>query len=349
MDIRYKLSQRTLHFKRPARTSRGEYTEHDTIIVLITDEDGKRIGLGECAPLPDLSYDRNAYACLSDVDKLINDALKSEDYHEFLRPYPALLFAIESAMNDYQQNPFLYDTPFALGKEGIPINGLIWMADYENMRNQVEDKLQQNSRCIKIKIGAINWEDELLLIRNIRAHYSNDIIQIRVDANGNFTPEEVMPRLEELAKYDIHSIEQPIQQCQWKEMAKLCKNSPIPIALDEELIGINTVEEKQEVLDIIKPQYIVVKPTLHGGITGALEWIDEAKKRNIDSWITSALEGNIGLLSVALLAARAYGPNITFPQGLGTGQLFVDNIDMGLRIKDNKLWRINTNDSRRIP
>lgn len=339
-NIRYKLSRRTLHFKKPARTSRGEYTTHDIIIVSITDEEGKHVGMGECAPLSDLSYDRDAYIHLQDVERLIDRAFESDDYHEFLRPYPALLFAVESAIYDSQQNPFLYDTPFAHGKEGIPINGLIWMSDYNDMCNQVEKKLLQGSSCIKLKIGAINWEEEIMLIKNIRSRFPKDSVELRVDANGGFTPEEAMSRLDELATYDIHSIEQPIKQQQWDKLARLCENSPIPIALDEELIGVNDIEEKKKLLDYIKPQYIVVKPTLHGGITGALEWIDEAKKRDIGSWITSALEGNIGLRSVALLAARAYGPDITFPQGLGTGQLFVDNIDMGLEIKDNKLWRI---------
>lgn len=333
------LSQKTLHFKKPAKTSRGEYTEHHYIAISIMDEKGQRIGLGECAPLPDLSCDRDAYIRMSDVADLINKALKSEDYAEFLRPYPALLFALESAMYDYQQNPMLYDTPFAHSEVGIPMNGLVWMSDYDDMLKQVKQKILQGFHCIKLKIGAINWDDEIRLIEKIRSRYSKDSIELRVDANGAFTFEEAKEKLKQLAQYDIHSIEQPIKAGQWKEMAELCKTTSLPIALDEELIGLNQLHEKQTMLDTIKPQYIVVKPTLHGGMAGSLEWISEAQKRGIKSWITSALEGNIGLRNVALLAARVYGPDNTFPQGLGTGLLYTDNIEMDIEVRGSKLWR----------
>lgn len=337
--MKVNLSQQTLHFKKPARTSRGEYTEHCAIIISITDDKGQRIGLGECAPLPDLSCDRNAYTRMSDVAALIQKAIGSDDYVEVLRPYPALLFALESAMADYQHNPLFYDTPFAHSKEGIPMNGLVWMSDYDDMQEQVKQKLKQGFRCIKLKIGAIGWDDEIRLISKIRSRFSKNTLELRVDANGAFTPKEAMARLEELAGYDIHSIEQPIRQYQWKEMAELCRNTPLPIALDEELIGVNTLEEKCALLETIKPQYIVVKPTLHGGMSGSMEWISEANKRNIGSWITSALEGNIGLRNVALLAARVYGPHIAFPQGLGTGMLYTDNVEMDIEVRGNKLWR----------
>lgn len=333
------LSHKTLHFKKPARTSRGEYSTHDMIIVTIMDDKGHRIGLGECAPLPDLSCDRDAYIRMSDVADLINKALNSPDYTEVLRPYPALLFALESAMYDYQQNPLLYDTPFAHSKVGIPINGLIWMSSYDDMLEQVKQKLKQGFRCIKLKIGAIAWEDEIRLIEKIRSRFSKDTLQLRVDANGAFLPDDAMRRLEELAKYGIHSIEQPIRAGQWKEMAELCRNTPLPIALDEELIGMNQLHEKQAMLDTIRPQFIVVKPMLHGGMSGSIEWISEAQKRGIGSWITSALESNIGLRNVALLAARVYGSENTFAQGLGTGLLYTDNIEMDMEIRGSKLWR----------
>ena len=332
------LTPKTLRFKKPARTSRGEYTDHRMIIVSITDDKGSRMGVGECAPLPDLSCDRDAYTYLSDVANLLNRALESDSYADFLRPYPALLFALESAMYDYQQNSLFYSTPFALGNAGIPINGLVWMASYDDMLEQVKQKIRQGFRCVKLKIGAIDWEHEIELIRFIRSRFSKDMIELRVDANGAFTPDSAMSHLEELAKYDIHSIEQPIRQCQWDEMARLCSESPLPIALDEELIGLNTVREKCEMLDTIRPQYIVLKPTLHGGFTGTMEWVSEARKRGINSWITSALESNIGLKSVALLSAMIYGPDCSFPQGLGTGQLFVDNIDTGVEIRGSRIW-----------
>lgn len=339
MGMNITLSHKTLHFKKPARTSRGEYQTHSMIVVTIMDEKGQRIGLGECAPLPDLSCDRDAYIHMKDVADLINRALTSDDYTEVLRPYPALLFALESAMYDYQHNAVLYDTPFAQSKVGIPINGLIWMSDYDDMLEQVKQKLKQGFRCIKLKIGAIGWDEEMRLIEKIRSRFSKNTLELRVDANGAFSPDEAMGRLRELAQYDIHSIEQPIRAGQWKEMAALCENSPLPIAMDEELIGLNHLHEKQTMLDTIRPQYVVVKPMLHGGISGSMEWISEARKRGIGSWITSALESNIGLRNVALLAARVYGPDNKFPQGLGTGLLYTDNIEMDVEIRGNKLWR----------
>lgn len=337
--LQISLSHKTLHFKKPARTSRGEYTTHDMIVITMMDEKGHRIGLGECAPLPDLSCDRDAYTRMSDVADLINKALASDDYTTVLRPYPALLFALESAMYDYQQNPLLYSTPFARSKAGIPTNGLIWMSDYDDMLRQVKDKLRQGFRCIKLKIGAIGWDEEIRLIDKIRSRFSKDTVQLRVDANGAFSPADAMARLDTLAKYDIHSIEQPIRAGQWNEMATLCRNTPLPIALDEELIGLNHLHEKQAMLDTIKPQYIVIKPMLHGGISGSIEWVSEARKRGIDSWMTSALESNIGLRNVALLAACVYGPDNRFPQGLGTGLLYTDNIEMDMELRHSNMWR----------
>lgn len=335
------LSQQVLHFRKPARTSRGEYTEHRGIIIRITDEKGEKIGMGECAPLPDLSCDRDAYTMMSDVARLINQALASKDYTEFLRPYPALLFALESAMYDFQQNPLLYDTPFARSEVGIPFNGLVWMSDYDDMLAQAKRKILQGFRCIKFKIGAIDWDDEMRLLEKLRSRFTRDTLEIRVDANGGLglNMDIVIEKLTDLAKFDIHSIEQPIPQYHWNQMAELCQNSPVQIALDEELIGVNDLEQKRVLLDTIKPGYIVIKPTMHGGITGSLEWVNEANKRGIGSWMTSALEGNVGLRNVALLAARAYGPVVKFPQGLGTGQLFTDNIEMDIELRGSKLWR----------
>ncbi len=335
------LFHKTLHFKTPARTSRGAYDKHEMIIVSMSDDEG-RIGLGECAPLPDLSCDREAYTMMSDVARLINEALASDDYADYLRPYPALLFALESAMYDMTKSPVLYDTPFARCEEGIPFNGLVWMGSYDEMLAQVKKKILAGFRCIKLKIGAIRWEEEIELIRFIRSKYRPDTLQLRVDANGGFSVDEAPSRLEELARYGIHSIEQPIKAGQWNEMARLCRETPLPIALDEELIGVNHLHEKQALLDTIRPQYIVIKPTLHGGISGSIEWVSESRKRGIDSWMTSALESNIGLRNVALLAASCYGPSIRFPQGLGTGQLFTDNIEMDMQLRGAKMWREET-------
>lgn len=337
------LTPQILHFKKPARTSRGEYTEHRLIKLTMYDDEG-RIGLGECAPLPDLSCDAEAYNRMGQVAKLIEEAMASGDYQEYLRPYPALLFALESALYDYRQSPLLYDTPFAKGQVGIPTNGLVWMSDYEDMLRQVKLKLRQGFHCIKLKIGAIEWEQEMALIRLIRSRFSREHLELRVDANGAFTPDEAMDKLEQLAQQGVHSIEQPIRQYQWNEMADLCRRSPLPIALDEELIGVNTLEEKKGLLDTIRPQYVVLKPTLHGGMIGTMEWVREARQRGIGSWMTSALEGNIGLRNVALLAARIYGPDNTFAQGLGTGLLYTDNIEMDIELRGSKLWRCEVAD-----
>jgi o-succinylbenzoate synthase len=333
------LSLRTLHFKRPARTSRGAYSERRIILLTATDKESRRIGLGECAPLPDLSSDRDAYPTLSSVAQLIRQALDAEDYTEFLRPYPALLFALESAIHDYRQTPSLYDTPFARSEVGIPFNGLIWMSSPDEMLAQIKQKLLQGFHCIKLKIGANNWDEELALIRKVRSRYSPESLELRVDANGAFTPDTAMKRLEALAALGIHSIEQPIAQYQWKEMAALCADSPLPIALDEELIGVTSLEEKRLLLDTIRPQYIVLKPTLHGGMSGTMEWVSEAHRRGIGSWMTSALESNVGLRNVALLTAVVYGSDIRFSQGLGTGALFTDNIEMDMEVRGSKMWR----------
>lgn len=323
------ISKETLHFKKPARTSRGEYSLHEMYLITLTDKATGKKGTGELAPLPDLSCDRNAYPDISEVRRLAEKALPSVlnyTWPDDMLSYPALRFALESAVAEARDEEL---------KEriSIPINGLVWMSSFEDMLEQVKTKMAIGFRCIKLKIGAIDWQKEIELIRYVRSCFPKEDLQLRVDANGAFAPEWAMDRLNELAKYDIHSIEQPIRQGQWDEMARLCKESPLAIALDEEMIGVNDPKEKARLLDTIHPQYIVLKPTMHGGLSGTREWIDLANKRGINSWITSALESNIGLRSIALLAESVYGPNITFPQGLGTGQLFTDNIENKVQIE----------------
>ena len=327
------ISKDTLHFKKPARTSRGAYSLHEMYLITLKDEQSGRQGIGELAPLPDLSCDRAAYPDIDTVrllaEKALPDALKGEWPNEMLQ-YPALRFALESAIAEVRDN-----TPEE--SLSIPINGLVWMSSFEDMLEQVKAKMALGFRCIKLKIGAIDWQKEIDLIRYVRSCFPKEDLQLRVDANGAFSPEWAMERLEELAQYGIHSIEQPIRQGQWEEMALLCKQTPLPIALDEEMIGVNDPQEKVRLLDAIHPQYIVLKPTMHGGLSGTREWIRLADERGIGSWITSALESNIGLRSVALLSHEVYGPDISFPQGLGTGQLFVDNIEYGVHIEDANL------------
>ena len=250
-----------------------------------------------------------------------------------------MLFGLETALLNLQSgSDILFDNDFSRGKVGITINGLVWMGDYDTMLRRIEEKLQQGFHCIKLKIGAIEFEKELDMVKRIRERFSHHEVQLRVDANGGFTFDEALYKLELLAQYAIHSIEQPIKAKQWGYMAELCRESPLPIALDEELIGINIPEMKAHVLNIIKPAYIVLKPSLHGGMKGVREWVDIANRQGIRSWITSALESNVGLNAVAQLAADIYGTSGIMPQGLGTGQLFTDNIPMRLEVKGEKLY-----------
>ena len=335
-----KVTERVLHFKQPAGTSRGVYTERKSWFVEIAD--GETVGQGECAPLPDLSCD--ARADYGEVLRHFCDEVEQtgEIPYEAMRDYPSMLFGLETAMMEVegQRSTVLFDTAFSRGEVGIPINGLVWMGNHEEMLQRMEQKLEQGFRCVKLKIGAIDFEQELDLIKRIRDRFSFHEVELRLDANGAFPYEEALYKLELLSQYNIHSIEQPIRQGQWAYMAELCRESPLPIALDEELIGVNDPEMKSHMLNVIKPAYIVLKPSLHGGMAGCREWIEVARQHDVGSWITSALESNVGLNAIAQFCSSVYGDHITMPQGLGTGQLFTDNIPMPLEIRDNQLWRL---------
>ena len=350
------ISERTLHFKQPAGTSRGVYTtRHSYYLTLTSDEMPGVEGVGECATLPDLSCDAKPEyeMTLRQVCQMVEQMGRIP--YDMIRAYPSITFGLETAFASFfdaakKQNlsvsvpvgmenlTDLFDSPFGRGEEGITINGLVWMGTYEEMLARLEEKLQAGFHCVKLKIGAIDFFKELDLIKRIRDVYTQELVELRVDANGGFLPENAMSQLEALAKYDIHSIEQPIKQHQWPKMAQLCRETPLPIALDEELIGVNVRSMKEALLDTIRPQYIILKPSLHGGIYGCNEWIQLASQRGIGSWITSALESNIGLHAIAHYAAKVYGPNVEMPQGLGTGQLFTDNIPMPLEIRGDKLF-----------
>lgn len=334
------ISERTLHFKQPAGTSRGVYTtRHSYYLTITSDEKPGVKGIGECATLPDLSCDAKPEydLTLRQICQMVEQMGKIP--YDMLRPYPSILFGLETAFAQLEANgsTCLFDTPFGRGEEGITINGLVWMGTYDEMYERLEEKLKAGFHCVKLKIGAIDFFKELDLIKHIRQAFTKEQIELRVDANGGFTPENAMSRLEALAQYDIHSIEQPIRQHQWPKMAELCRNTPLPIALDEELIGVNVRSMKEALLDTIHPQYIILKPSLHGGMYGSTEWIELARQRGIGSWITSALESNVGLNAIAHFAAKTYGPHISMPQGLGTGQLFTNNIPMSLTIKGDQL------------
>lgn len=316
-------SKYILHFKQPAGTSRGTLTEKETWFIKIWDSREPEIfGVGECALFRGLSADDvpGYESKLAEVCQHI-DSISLEE----LQSWSSIRFGVETALADLSHTGkrLIYPSSFPAGKSSIEINGLIWMGDKETMRQRIIEKLEAGFHCIKLKIGAIDFEAELDLLHTIRSQFSKEIIELRVDANGAFTPDEAPRKLERLARYDLHSIEQPIRQGQWEQMGELCRNTPIPIALDEELIGVNETLDKVTLLETIQPQYIILKPSLAGGFLGSEEWIQLAEERHIGWWITSALESNVGLNAIAQWAATK---QTTMPQGLGTGQLYTNNI-----------------------
>ncbi len=338
MNCKIDIEPRLLHFKQPAGTSRGVYLTRKIWYLHLSSPDYPgREGVGECAPLPQLSCDD-----LPDYEKILRNVCDDFEQrggvinYNALRDYPSMLFGLETALRHFERGDIaLWDTPFSQGREGIRINGLIWMGSYEEMYDRIAEKIESGFRCIKLKIGAIDFEKELSLLRFIRSRFPKEKIELRVDANGAFSPDDALPKLQRLAELELHSIEQPVKAGQWDVMARLTASTPLPIALDEELIGCNTPEDKHRLLEHIRPQYIILKPSLHGGIKGSQEWIAEAEKAGIGWWITSALESNIGLNAIAQWCATLGN---TMPQGLGTGALFTDNVALPLKISGDCLW-----------
>ena len=335
--MRYSLEikRKLLHFKQPAGTSRGGYTTRKLWFIIIKDNEEGTFGVGECAPLPALSCD-DIPDYENVLKKICNDFIETGILnHKALQKYPSIHFAMETALLHLRSGSMrFWDTPFSQGNEGITINGLIWMGSFDEMYHRIETKLADGFHCVKLKIGAIDFNKEIELIEFIRSKFSKEKIELRVDANGAFNENEALEKLNILSSYELHSIEQPIKAGSWKSMSYLCKESPLPIALDEELIGINSKEKKAELLDTIKPQYIILKPSLHGGLYGCEEWIHLAKERGIGFWATSALESNIGLNAIAQWCATI--PH-ALPQGLGTGLLFTDNIESPLYINHDSI------------
>ncbi len=335
----------TLHFTFPAGTSRGVMTTRLTHFIVL-EQAGKR-GIGECAPLAGLSEDdvpnlpslielvlqrvakRPVPRSAREVFQLARDVVPTN--------LPSVRFGLETALLDLLHGGQRLMFPSVMRPQfrPLPINGLVWMGEPAFMQRQIDEKLEQGFRCIKLKIGAINFDDELRLLTNIRKRYSEEVVTLRVDANGAFSVAGAMKKLQQLAKISIHSIEQPIASGQTEAMAALCRDSPIPIALDEELIGWHKREERGQLLDIIRPQYIILKPTLLGGLAAADDWVALAKDRAIGWWVTSALESNVGLNAIAQWVAT-YEP--TMPQGLGTGQLYHDNIESPICINQGQLY-----------
>lgn len=330
-----------LKFKRPSGTSRGVLTEKETWLLKISDADN--YGIGECGILRSLSYDdRPDYEeKLKWVCNNIN--LGKEMLWEKLREFPSIQFGVEMAFKSLNaEDPFiLFPSDFTSGKSSIPINGLIWMGDKSFMKEQISEKIDAGFNCIKLKIGAIDFETELDLLKSIRSNFSEKEIELRVDANGAFSPEDAMNKLERLSKFKLHSIEQPIKQGQIKEMAELCGNTPLPIALDEELIGVTDVTEKQKLIQTIKPQYAIFKPSLIGGFKGTEEWKNICESQDVAWWITSALESNIGLNAIS---QWTYNLKPELPQGLGTGGLYTNNFESPLKVKNGRIQYDNSQD-----
>ncbi len=324
-----------LNFKRASGTSRGVLTQKETWFIIL-ENDGK-IGIGECGILRGLSIDDR-----TDYEEKLhwvcqNIHFGKQNLYNELTEFPSIQFGVEMAFLSLEsKNPFaLYPSEFTQNKKSILINGLVWMGEPSYMKEQIEQKITEGFKCIKLKIGAIDFEKELELLQFIRTHFDSKTIEIRVDANGGFTPNEALSKLNQLHKFDLHSIEQPIKQHQIAEMAKLCAQSPFPIALDEELIGVFSLDDKERLLQQVKPHYIILKPSLVGGFQGTQEWITLAEKYNIGWWITSALESNIGLNAIAQFT---FTLNSVLPQGLGTGGLYTNNFDSPLEVKEGKLW-----------
>ncbi len=335
--LKAEIQKYTLQFKFEAGTSRGVLRERETWFIKIWDDNRPEIvGIGEAGPLKGISLDD-----VLDFEKQLSfitsrllvegKLVTSNRQLDFL---PSIRFGIETALLDLGNGGrrIVFNNKFSLQEAPIPINGLIWMGSKEFMLKQIEEKLEAGFSCLKMKIGAIDFENELEIIHSIRKRFSESEITLRLDANGAFKPENALEKLDRLAQFRIHSIEQPIAQNQWIEMAQLCAKTPIPIALDEELIGIYDLQ-KAFLLDSIKPQYIILKPTLVGGFAMCDEWIELSEQRGIDWWITSALESNIGLNAICQYTYSKIQNRTAMPQGLGTGGLYLNNIDSPLQIQ----------------
>ena len=325
-----------LEFKQASGTSRGVLKTKDSWFLILCDTENTNIqGIGECSIIEGLSPE-NLEEYESKLQLVCENINQREELLSELSKFPSIQFGLETALMDIQANGSknLFRSHFVRANSPIKINGLIWMGNKDFMLEQIKTKIELGFSCLKLKIGALNFEEEINILKSIRAEYSNDILELRVDANGAFEPEQALDKLNILSEFDLHSIEQPIKQGQFEEMAKLCELSPLPIALDEELIGITTLADKQWLLEKIQPHYIILKPSLIGGIKGSNEWIEAAGELSIPWWITSALESNIGLNAISQYTATFNNP---LPQGLGTGQLYTNNIDCPLTLDGDQL------------
>ncbi len=323
-----------LNFKRPSGTSRGVLKTKETYFLIL--KDNEVFGIGECGLLPGLSIDDR-----SDYEERLqwvcdNIGLGKEKLYENLIEFPSIQFGVETAFKSLlSKDTFeLFPSEFTRGEASIQINGLVWMGDKTFMKEQISEKLKQGFTCIKMKIGAIDFKTELELLKSIRKNFSASEVELRVDANGAFSPKDALEKLKVLSDLKLHSIEQPIKQGQWQEMARLCEETPLDIALDEELIGIFEEEERAKLLKTINPQYIILKPSLIGGFQGSDSWINLAENLGVGWWITSALESNVGLNAIS---QYTFTKNSKLPQGLGTGSLYTNNIESPLEVHNGAL------------
>jgi o-succinylbenzoate synthase len=345
--LRYSFSKKVFQFKNPSGTSRGIMTQKKAWFIELCDDELSEIkGIGECSIIEGLSPD---YINDSDYEEKLNYFLKlfvakinvQHNFNEIseipeIKKYASILFGIESAFIDLQNggNALFFESDFTKGKKTLAINGLIWMGSEDFMKSQIDEKIKEGYSCIKMKIGAIDFETEYQILKNIRKNFSSKELILRVDANGVFEFIDAEEKLNRLSELDLHSIEQPIKAGNWQDMAKLCQQTKLPIALDEELIGIVDKAEKMKLLETIKPQFIILKPSLHGGISGTQEWISLAENLKTPWWITSALESNIGLNVIAQFTATFSND---LHQGLGTGSLYEENFPTKLILKNGKM------------
>lgn len=336
--LKASFKKHTFIFKNPGGTSRGVLTKKDSGYLIVYRKNNPHLkGIGECSIIERLSIDHRP-----DFEKKLFEVSNEINQYEYwlndgLKDFPAIRFGLEMALADLEKGGrrLLFESDFTNGSKGQLINGLVWMGEYGFMRRQIIEKMDAGYKCVKLKIGAINFQDEINLLKMIRKDFNEKEVELRVDANGAFTPEEAPEKLKQLSDFNLHSIEQPIRQGQWEEMAKLCFNTPLPIALDEELIGLTDRQTIRKMLETIKPQFVILKPSLLGGFRPSEVFIEEAEKRNIAWWVTSALEGNVGLSAIAQWTATL---NNEKPQGLGTGQLFTNNVESPLFIDDAQLF-----------
>ncbi|WP_019949071.1 o-succinylbenzoate synthase [Hymenobacter aerophilus] len=343
--LQLRSARRALRFNFPARTSRGALTEHVAHYLLLSDSGApERAGWGEAAPLAGLSpdygpdFEATLEGFVHEFNRRQLRELLPHEAADLVGPeWPALRFALETAALDYQHGARrqLYDNAFSRGEAGLPINGLVWMGDAAFMREQIEAKLAAGFDCLKLKIGSLDFATELRILADIRAQAGPERLTLRVDANGAFAPAEALGKLEQLARFDLHSIEQPIAAGQWAALAEVCRHSPVPVALDEELIGLTNPAGWPELLERVRPAYLVLKPTLLGGLAASQSWAALADAHGIGWWLTSALESNVGLNAISQLASTVARPG--FPQGLGTGQLYHNNLAAPLSIAAGQL------------